>query len=81
MVSWLRERLDDYARGKGQPGPRFHCRWMGRPAASGRRQMLFMFDSAAVAASGLELLWDLWVPVPASADSRGWRMASVRFFR
>ena len=63
------------------PEPRFHLRFLGQPAASGRRQLLFTAPHLDVADAIMSTLWAWHIPVAVSVDPRGWRMASVRWFQ
>ena len=57
-----------------------HVRFLGRPAASGRRQAIFTTQCLATARAGYQSCWNWWTAVPEEVDERGWRMVSCRWY-
>ena len=58
-----------------------HSRPLGRPAASGRRQLLFTSANLDVAKLGIEECWSWWTECSADIDPREWRYVSCRWFQ
>ena len=58
----------------------FAVRFLGRPAASGMRQVLFTFFNDTDAALGFRLAFQWWSICPIAMDRRGWRSMPVRWF-
>ena len=59
----------------------FSLRWLGRPAESGRRQLLITLFDQETAMLVFAICYKWWSMVSEAVDIRGWRMCSVRWFR
>ena len=57
-----------------------HCRFLGRAAASGVRQVCFTASDRETARMAFAITWDWWTCVDESIDPRGWRMVSCRWW-
>ena len=87
MLRWVNENIRDHqanlVRGGFQvsmASAPIHVRWLGRPAASRRRQAMFTCQDLDTARAGFLGTWGWWTAVPYNVDSRGWRMVSCHWY-
>ena len=82
VFGWLDSKVNKNRGGPGQPDQHtWHIRTLGKPARSGRVQLVITATdqvSAMVLFSELHT-WHTWVPF--TIDGRGWRMMPVRWLQ
>ena len=64
----------------GQEDTSVYLCWMGNPAASSRRRILFTTPTIEQSVRVLNVIWEWKIPCPEHTDRRGWRMGGVRDF-
>ena len=84
VQTWVVDQMNREGFGQrqhGQHSVQFTCRYIGQPAASGRRQMVFTMWDYPSAMIIFNVMYRWWSKVPPNVDPRGWRWVSVRWYR
>ena len=86
VEEWLRsaisrDRIEAAKSGRAIPEYELQVRDMGRPAASGCRQVLVMCTDMRASKAAAACAWSWWVDCPTHVDPRGWRNVACRWFR
>ena len=85
--AWLRrgfKKQNESQHGQFAPGMhqvQFSLRWVGAPAASGRKQVLITTWDQISMSSVLTEAWSWWTTVPVNIATDGWRFCPVRWFQ